>query len=278
MDRIASKEDYIINSGQIYPDDPGRTSLTVTLDIDWQQGYDHCCVTSLSIPKTYYVLPEDAKLTLTEDKSAVDITVPRGNYNVNSMSLVLTTLLTDNSPTSYTYTVTYSDSFTQTDRVTFTITVTNNAGTQPTLTMTDGFLANTLGFYPDVVYEFASDVLESAKVINMQAYDEILIKTDMVENRSNLLQEVYTAGDPYNSSIVWHCPDVNLYAKKMRRTAGNIYHFTIQTVDGGQVDLHGSSWSFVLSIFKFDNLGDLIKRYIQYKATADAVKQAPSPE
>lgn len=270
MDAIAHKEDYVINSGSLYPENPGTTNISVVLDIDWQQNYDHCCVSSLSIPKTFWVIPVDATIVLTEDKSVANIVVQSGNYNVNSMSLVLSELLTNGSPLGCIYVVSYPDDFIEANKVIFTFTVTGNSGVQPVITTTDRFLASTLGIYPSTEYQFSGDIFRSIKVMNFQAYDELLIKSDMVENRSNLLQEVYTTGNPYNSSIVWHCPDITLYSKKIRKTAGNIYHFSIQTVDGESVDLHGSSWSFVLSIFRFDDTNRMIREYIRYRAELDA--------
>lgn len=257
------KEFYVLNSRNIDPDNPDSTDIQVKLPIDWNKGYDSLYISSLSIPKTYYSLPADAVLVLQEDAKSVNITVSKGNYNIRSLATELAADLTANSPNTLTYTVGFPNSFIERDTAKYTITKTNG-GILATISTDDVYLANMLGIRRSSSYEF-NDNFESPNVLNFQAYDELLIKSNIVKNNSKLVQEVYTAGNPYNSSIIWNCPDIEAFSKEIHPTDTNMYSFQLMTIDGDLLNLNGSSWSIVLVIYKSDKTNQLIRDYIRYR-------------
>jgi hypothetical protein len=100
-------------------------------------------------------------------------------------------------------------------------------------------------------------------VVNFQSYDELLICSDIVKNQWGLLQDIYSAGNAYNSSIVWVNSSLELNAKPINPVASNTYTFSLQDISGNLIELNGSEWSFVLCLFKVSDFEHIIKRFIE---------------
>lgn len=245
---------------EYYPISSTESKLQVQLDIDPQKHYSHVCVSSIEIPKTYYALPEDANITILENGVETTITVEKGNYNIRSLANELKNNLNTNC--TYTYDITFSDVFIEKDTSKYTFTVSDNID-QPTLTITDYYLKRLLGLTE--TSQFAANQLISTNVLNFQSHNALYLKSNIVSNRSKLIQEIYTAGNPYNTSVLWMCPDLELYAKNINRVPTDIYEFNLLDRDGDIVDLNGSEWSAVICVMKFDNTNAMIKNYIMYK-------------
>jgi hypothetical protein len=86
-----------------------------------------------------------------------------------------------------------------------------------------------------------------------------------VKNRESLLQEVYTAGNPYNTSVVWQNSDLLINAKILNPVTSNVYNFALLDSNDGLINLNGSEWSFVLCAFKISNVDMAIKSYLHLK-------------
>ena len=124
-----------------------------------------------------------------------------------------------------------------------------------------------MGFPINQAFQFSTltddaSYLLSKDVVNFQSYDELLIVSNMVKNERNLLQEIYSAANPYNSSIVWTNNSLPLNAKRLAPTSSNAYQFALTTEEGDLIDLNGSEWSFVLMFFKSSNIESVVKQFI----------------
>lgn len=255
MNAIVEKQYFVVSSNQ--------PSFTYELQIDPTVGFDHIAVSSASIPKTYYVLPNDCKLQITEGKNAFNVSFLKGNYSLTSFkSIFVQNILA--SGVGFTYSISYP-SGTQLDTGKFTFTVSNNGGVQPSFNVADTYLAKVMGFQPNISYSFVGNVLTSQNCVNFQSYDQILIKSDCVKNRESLLQEIYTAGNPYNTSVVWQNSDLLINAKILNPVSSNIYKFSLLDSNDGLINLNGSEWSFVLCAFKISNVDMAIKSYLHLK-------------
>ena len=101
-------------------------------------NYDTVAVLSAAIPKSYYLISSyNDEFTLSENGTDVVITVTSGNYSLTSWKNTLTTLLNNNSPNGWIYTVTFPspNSGSSTGKLTFT--VSGNSGIQPIFTFSE---------------------------------------------------------------------------------------------------------------------------------------------
>jgi hypothetical protein len=62
---------------------------------DTSGEFNQVAITSCTIPKSYYDLAVDSELRVDEDGDTRTITIPKGNYNVNSIQNVLLKLLNE---------------------------------------------------------------------------------------------------------------------------------------------------------------------------------------
>jgi len=250
MNNISDAEYFVINSTSC--------NFSTNLNIDLTRNYTHVALTSCGIPKTFYVLPNTCTLTVTEGTETSNITFLAGNYSAKQT--FLTQFNANMTGCNYTYNITYP---TMPDTGLYSINVSNNSGVQPSIMTSDNFLAGCLGILPNMSYTFSGNTFTSVKVINFQAYSQLLIKSNIVSNKSKLLQEIYVSDNLYNNAVVWNNNNTEINAKSLKPVSSNVYDFTLQDVDGNIVNLNGAEWSFVIVLFKVDDLSTVIKRYIE---------------
>lgn len=263
MDYPVDHEFYLIRTSQ--------SSFTTSLQIDASKKFTHIAVSSLSIPKTYYVLPNNCSLIINEGKNSYSFNFVAGNYSANSFMSIFNN--NNNSGCAYTYTCTYPNKNSAVDTGLFTYTVTNNSGVQPSFYTSDIYLGNIMGFVQGTTYNFVGNNLVSATVLNFQSYDEIIITSNIVSNRMNLLQEVYANDSIYNSSINWINTNLPLNAKLLSGLCGNTFTFNLLDSEGGLIGLNGNEWSMVIVIFKIDNLSSVIKSYIDIELSKQRIEK-----
>ena len=247
-----SSEYYVINSTE--------SNFSTTLSIpDISIGFDHVTVMSINIPKSFYSLPEDGTLEVSENGVITTITFPKGNYTYNNTFMSqFNTLI--NAACTYTYTISYQ---TIPDISKYTFSVSGNSGVQPVFTVSDAYLGGLLGLKQGVAYTFSGNSLVSDVALDFQPYDSLLLQSNIVRNSSKLLQEVYTSFTPYNSNVVFTNGNPVLNSKAIQKQATNVYSFTlVDSYTGLPVNLNNAPWSFVLCLFKADNLGEVIRDYI----------------
>ena len=85
----------------------------------------------------------------------------------------------------------------------------------------------------------------------------------MVNNNANLLQEIYSSANQYNSSIIWNNHSLPMNAKLLNPTSTNFYQFALVDESGNLINLNGSEWSFVIMLFKISNFEETVKRFIE---------------
>jgi len=229
--------------------------------------FNQCCVLQACIPKSYYLIKESESFTLTEDGKSINITLPVGNYTRKSLSSVLQSLLTLNSPNGYTYAVTYPNLSTIPDTGKYTFLVTGNSGVQPIFTFsTTNDLWDHMGFVSGSTNNFVGSSLTSTNVINLQKESTLYIHSDMVNNGDdNILQEVFSVQNSDYSSIVFQQQSVEGYSKSITTNTNNVYRFYLLDEDGNAIDLNGQNFVFTLLMYRKNNVYDVIKQFLKLK-------------
>lgn len=266
MDNLDDQEFFVVSST--------TNPFQAYLDVDLARGFTHVVVTSACIPKTYYVLPEAATLTIVEAGGPVTVTLAAGNYNVNSFKTLFAAACVS-AGCAFTYVLTFPDSATGLQTSKYTFTVSGNGGVQPTFTVNDSYLARVMGFPLSNTQTFAANVLVSSNVVNFQSYDELMIISDMVKNKRSLLQEIYSSANVYNSSIVWTNNSLPLNAKKLNTTSCNVYSFALVTEANELIHLNGCEFSFIIMLFKASNYESVMKQYIAISMLEKEKKKLP---
>ncbi len=264
MDTI-ERETYFVNSN-------GQNVIHATIPIPREKNYTHICVTQATIPKSFYLLQEDATLTIQEPLGATfNMTFPKGNYSSLDTKDELNTQL--NANLNYTYTITgpFEKSFGSDGK--FTIIVTNNNGDQPLIKSSHADLTRIMGFADTGVYEsFVNDQWRSTYQVNFQKYSSVAIISNIVER--NLLQIINTENSPYNSAMVYQSQDLFLNSKKLITHESNVYSF--QLVNGTDfseaINLQGQSYTFEIMLWRMKNPSQILSSYIYYRYRQDKRK------
>lgn len=235
-------------------------------NFDISNRYTHAVITSLSIPKTFYVLPEDSTLVVTENGVDQLVVFEKGNYKArggSSEQTFMTYFVSKlNSVCSWTYSITYN---TNPEIGKYVFGVSGNGGIQPIFTPMGEYLAELLGMANGDSYSFVGNSLESESCINFQAFDKLLILSNGVKNSANILQDIVTSNVPYNSSIVWGNSDILGHGKLLKPLGSNSMSFSLVNVNGDLVNLNGSYWSFVIKFYRVGELYSLIANDIKLR-------------
>jgi len=269
MNSIIDRQYFQIRSNQ--------PSINLALDFHDSDQFSHCCVTSASIPKTYYVLPDDCTLIVTENGADTTIPLEEGNYNARSLGSILQTKM--NLLCLWDYAISDSTSFNAVSTLKYQFSVSGNGGLQPSIRTSDSDLASCLGIVPDTTHTFVADKFKSPNVINFQSHSNLMICSDIVRNKEQLLQEIYTNGDAYGAYILYQCPDMFINSKRLSVKRSNVYNFSLQSSDRQPVDLNGSYWTMVLCLYRLSNSEAVIMDYIRYKhAEGQLLLEKAKPE
>lgn len=235
--------------------------------------FTHVSVSSLSIPKTFYTLPSDAKIIISENNQPEHVLVfSKGNYTSQTFLSILNNKFAT-AGLDYDYVLTYPDLSLEPDTGKYTLTVSNNLGNDVDITIEDEYLSGMLGLDVNTTYTFSS-TLESDNVISFQVYDKLIIKSNLVANQSALLQDVVSSANPYFSNIVYQNTNLLANAKRIESNVmkNNIFTFTILNSLNKPIDLNGSTWSIVIAFFTIDPVFKVVREYIEMMVMEETKK------
>jgi len=240
-------------------------------------AYSHVCVSSCSIPKTYYTLPVDADLIVYESDGTKTLTFSAGNYSLSSFKTILRSKLT---ALTEDYTVSSSNINTEADDGKLRLTCTDDID----IYTEDAYLAAMLGVADHTLVSFVGGILVSSKVVRYQSHDSLYFKSNLVVNQRQLLNEIFVSDTPYFSTITYRNQDILLYGKEIHKIS-NAYDFSLVDVYDRAVGLNGSSWTLVLCFYNYDeeirkitsginNLQTVIKSFLRYTLERNDSKDA----
>lgn len=244
-----------------------NSNFSYAIEIDRTKSYTHVCCLQLSIPKSFYLIQEESNtFTLQEGILSATITIPKGNYNINSLESNLTTLLNTASPNGWTYSITYPNTNTSADSGKFTYSVSGNSGVQPQFIFTT-YLYEQLGFEQNSTNTFVANSLESVNVLNLQREGTLYLYSNIANNGGDaILQEVFSNNDPDFGSITYQCTSLEGYSKQLAASSNNVYHFTLCDENGIEIDLNGQNLLCTIQLYQkidFTKFPDFIKYFAQ---------------
>lgn len=245
-----------------------HNNFSYILNIDPRQDFDRVVLLSASIPKSYYLIRTNKNtFTLEEDSVQVTVTIPPGNYNRNSLRIVLQNQLNLVSPNTWTYSVNIDNVARSFDRGKYIFTVSGNGSIQPKFIFTNNVF-EVLGFDLNSTNTFVANQLISTNVINLTTENTIFVHSDICQNDTgdNILQEVFTSETTTFGYIYWQNNDPKTYAKRYI-PGSNIFQFYLTDEDSNLIDLNGLNINLTIMIYKENNIDLLIRKYIGLKTT-----------
>lgn len=259
-----SKRIYYINSRNRI----GGTDSDFTYNIDMKGLHEptHVALLRAYIPKSYYSIQSGSNtLTLDEDGTTEIITLPEGNYSVNSLKTKLKALLDTASPNGWTYTITTPSTTSQPQTGKLTFSVSGNSSVQPSLVFEDG-LYEQLGFEANSTNDFVADSLVSTNVINLQAEQTLFIHSDIIQDTDNVLQEIYASNQLSYSAIVFENNNTKDYSKPLVSKTNNTYRFYLTDENSNKIDLNGLNLVMTLMIYQEINWRNVIQSFFSLLA------------
>jgi len=249
VDTYDNKEIVYIDSRH-RDDGEDNSDFSVFINLRNNIKYSKVVVLSCSIPKTFYNVYKDSSFILTEDDQSVTINVPASNYSRASLKNMLVLLLNQNSPKGYTYNITYQNINTYGDDGKYSYLVSGNGVVQPSFTF-GTTLFEQMGFDKEKTYQFATNILRSVNVVNLNKESTLFIRSDIVQNSSNnILQGIVCADNPSYTNIAFTASGmVDEYSKSFSNYSSNKYRFWLTNEDGDIIDLNGLNIIMTLMIY-----------------------------
>ena len=263
----------ISNSFYVYIDSKHRLSgtdsnFTYPIKLPDDREFTHVALLNALIPKSYYLIQDGGNtFQLQEGLTIVTITIPLGNYLLNTWKAVLTSLLNSNSPNSWVYAITYPNISSQADTGKFTYSVTGNTS-QPSLIF-DNILYEPFGFLGATTNAFTANSLVSATVLKLQSEDRLIIHSSLVNNPNsdNILISINAATSVPFSSVSWinYAPEYR--AHRLMSQQNKTASFSLTNEHGTVLDLNGLNMNLTLIFYKEDNIYDVIRNFIKIMLT-----------
>jgi len=226
------------------------SNFVYAIDIPDGSKFDTCCVLSMTIPRSYYLVRAGynrAKVII--DGVEHPFEVPPGNYHVNNFAALLLGLLEQWG----TFTMTFS---TITGKYTYGYT---GAATVAFVFEDPCRLGHQMGFDEVSVNHFVNQgagilSLTSKNVVNFVSTSTLFLHSDMVDDGTDILQEVYADNSIPFSNLVYNCKVPGLYAKKLRNNTSSLFNFSLCDEHDKEVDLNGHELCVTLILYRREDL------------------------
>jgi len=252
---IGESEEVLINSRDRISGDDNEFNYLIKL----QRKYTHVICTQISIPKSYYLLDGET-FTLREGITDYTITPPSGLYNRVGFASEIADLL--NTAGAWTYSISINNSSVGEDDGKFLFTVSGNTS-QPSFIFGDSQeISGSMGFNVNSTNVFVGDSLTSTNVINMNTEENIILRSDLVQD--NVIARIFT-GETDNFSVsTWQNMSPEFTKKKLlasQMTYNANFYLTDESNPPQRLhSLNGHNLSFVLVFF---NIYDPFKQIIK---------------
>jgi len=222
---------------------------------------DTCCVLSMTIPRSYYLIrsgQNKAILILGGEGGASPVEhafeIPPGNYNADNFSETLLAILNGiASPAPGTppaFTITFD---TITGKYTYGY---SGPGAVAFKFEDPSRLGHQMGFDEVSVNSFvatgspATMLLTSANVVNFVSTSTLFLHSDIVDDSTSILQEVYADNSVPFSNLVYNCRVPGMYSKKMKNTRSSAFSFSLCDEHDKEVDLNGHDICVTLLLYQ----------------------------
>lgn len=264
-----SSQIYYINSNS--RKDGSSSDFSYEMRMPTNEHFDRVVLLQASIPSTFYLIQTGYNtFTLREGLVDTTITVVPGNYSAKVFAAHITALMTAASPNTWVYTVTLPNLNSETSTGKFTYSVTGNGGSQPSIIVPDT-IDEQLGFTASTTNTFVGDTLTSTRVVNFCSESTLFIHSDIADGgETSILQELYVSNTAQLSYITYQCTTPELYSKPLQTNKSNIFRFSLTNEKNQLVDLQGNEMLLTLALYRRDDLGDYLRKYIKYKLQTES--------
>jgi hypothetical protein len=109
-----------------------------------------------------------------------------------------------------------------------------------------------MGFDTSSTNTFVGDSLTSSNVIKFIAEDTLFLHCSLVDDQTDVLQEINTAGSVDFGNITFNVNEYKLNYRKMKPFSGTVVNFSLTNEDGHSIDLNGLPMIFSLRLFSFE--------------------------
>ena len=229
------------------------SNFSVAIDIPEGQGFDSCCVLALTVPRSYYLIRSGQNLVSVHiDGTTFPVLFPIGNYNVNNFITTLIPLL--NALSTNVFSMTFN---LITGKYSYAYT---GPATIVQFSLIDpSRLGHQMGFNEVSDSLFIANKLISANVVNFVSTSTLFLHSDMVEDASSILQEVYSDNSVPFSNLVYNCQFPGMYSKNLKNSTSGAFNFSLTDEHDLEVDLNGHELMFTLLLYRKENLGKVVK-------------------
>jgi len=248
----------------------GISRFTHLVDISDNHNFDLVAMIACNIPKTYYnVQPGKNIFILKENGLDATITLPIGNYNEKNLPIVLKGLLDTASNSlgnSFTYNVTLPNRDTEVDTRKWIFTCSNTIVPVSFEILSEEDIDEILGFDKGI-YQFTNGSLTSINVINFNLSHYFTVRTDLCSNQGNsridhnILQSIgIPRGLDFGETVNYTISDLKSQSKLLNNKGNKVYTFELVNDRGEVIDLNGHDWSLEVSLYKYDDVNELVKK------------------
>ena len=253
------------------------------IELNKANKYTHVAVLSISIPKSYYLIPQGENTFIVDENGVQEVvTIPPGNYNITSFLYVLNNLFQHGAGHLQHYSATFPDSRTeaQTGKITF-----SHTNTQHTSSFIFGnnHLPEVMGFERGSTNTFTilgnHSELVSRNICNFQRESTLFLHSDVADNQQDdILLEMFASGNPDLSNINFENQgNLEEHSKLITTSLNNSYHFYLTDEYGTEINLNGVNMLITLCFYEKEDVSRLIRGYIKYKTLLDEERDNNSP-
>jgi len=178
------------------------------------------------------------------------ITISPGNYNANNFQPVLLAELNNLGVGTFTMSV---------NVITGKFTYTYVGGSVISFQFfPPSRLGHQMGFDCPSTNTFQTGTLTSTNVLDFVSTSTVFLHSDMINDTTGVLQEVYSDNTVPFSNIVYNCK-YPMYSKKMSKPTSGVFNFSITDEDNQEINLNGHDICVTLMLYRKENITGLIQ-------------------
>lgn len=272
---------FFVNSKYRDNQDEHINNFHYTIDIDNNKNYNCCALTSLRLPKSWYTVEathNNNTFVLSEGGVPTTITIPAGNYNINSMKLTIENLLNTNSPNSWIYQVSYPDTYTQKQTFIYTFTVFKHTSQPSFIFSGSSRMTEILGFDTDTTYTFTSNTLTAPYTVQFELTNFITIKSSICNNTGNLnsdtsvLASIDVTHVRDGETIVYTMSSLDDATRLITNINQNVFSFSVYDDQDRPLELF-DDWNMTIMVYEHDYSSSLQINDLKLKYLAPSEEQ-----
>lgn len=243
---------YIDSTSQLTTN---KNVFTVTVDSDITSEYDMCSLISAQIPVSFYILQDGYNtFTLSEGNQSIIITIPQGNYSVYSFQSTVSSLLTASSPNGFTYSLLFTNIFTQVDTGKYTFQCSNTVTQISFQFPANNAVSEPFGFDPGTTVYFTNGILQSKNVVSFIPETSIFVHASFVQGATqsgftDVLACIFSSNAAPYSTINYINPQIYETAKQTCNLT-KVMTFSLTDEYGSSILLNGGSIILQILLFK----------------------------